>query len=224
MFNISFCNDWIRTTDLWYTKRPLYQRSHNHCPKQTILQYCPPRSVAGHERVKVGSSEPTLTTQAPKIFSQWFTLNNMACIEADSWLRERVPRGEQQELGQQGWRVGGRWSWHSGWSCHFLHLWSVVQILSMIRFSLYFIFWAALKGQNWKRNDIVCGASGKAIAGGIRGPGFKSSRRQIVLNVFLRLTLHKTNENEKEMTISLFKNDFQRSNLKIQFGQSGSDK
>ena len=27
-----FANDWIRTADLWYQKRPLYQLSHNHCP------------------------------------------------------------------------------------------------------------------------------------------------------------------------------------------------
>ena len=25
-----FANDWIRTTDLWYWKQPLYQLSHNH--------------------------------------------------------------------------------------------------------------------------------------------------------------------------------------------------
>ena len=29
--NIS--DDWIRTTDLWCRKRPLYQLRHNHCPK-----------------------------------------------------------------------------------------------------------------------------------------------------------------------------------------------
>ena len=32
MFSIKFADDWIRTTDLWYWKRPLYQLSHNHCP------------------------------------------------------------------------------------------------------------------------------------------------------------------------------------------------
>ena len=31
VFNINFANDWIRTMDLWYQKRPLYQLSHNHC-------------------------------------------------------------------------------------------------------------------------------------------------------------------------------------------------
>ena len=35
MFNINiiFADDWIRTADLWYRKRPLYQLSHNHCPQ-----------------------------------------------------------------------------------------------------------------------------------------------------------------------------------------------
>ena len=28
MFNINFADDWIRTVDLWYWKRPLYQLSH----------------------------------------------------------------------------------------------------------------------------------------------------------------------------------------------------
>ena len=27
-----FADDWIRTNDLWFWKRPLYQLSHNHCP------------------------------------------------------------------------------------------------------------------------------------------------------------------------------------------------
>ena len=30
--SINFADDWIRTADLWYRKRPLYQLSHNHCP------------------------------------------------------------------------------------------------------------------------------------------------------------------------------------------------
>ena len=33
MFNINFEDDWIRTTDLWCRKQPLYQLSHNHYPK-----------------------------------------------------------------------------------------------------------------------------------------------------------------------------------------------
>ena len=32
MFNVHFADDWIRTSDLWYLKRPLYQLSHNHFP------------------------------------------------------------------------------------------------------------------------------------------------------------------------------------------------
>ena len=30
--SINFADDWIRTADLLYRKRPLYQLSHNHCP------------------------------------------------------------------------------------------------------------------------------------------------------------------------------------------------
>ena len=37
MFNINFADDWIRTVDLWYWKRPLYQLSHNHCPLASFL-------------------------------------------------------------------------------------------------------------------------------------------------------------------------------------------
>ena len=33
MFNIFFADDWILTADLWIRKRPLYQLSHNHCPR-----------------------------------------------------------------------------------------------------------------------------------------------------------------------------------------------
>ena len=32
MVNKNFANDWIRTADLWFQKRPLCQLSHNHCP------------------------------------------------------------------------------------------------------------------------------------------------------------------------------------------------
>ena len=35
MFN-KFADDWIRTADLWYRKRPLYQLSHHHCPLLVI--------------------------------------------------------------------------------------------------------------------------------------------------------------------------------------------
>ena len=33
MLNINFTDDWIRTV-LWCWKQPLYQLSHNHCPKK----------------------------------------------------------------------------------------------------------------------------------------------------------------------------------------------
>ena len=32
MYNINFADDWSRTADLWYGKRPLYHLSHNHFP------------------------------------------------------------------------------------------------------------------------------------------------------------------------------------------------
>ena len=35
--SINFADDWIRTVDLWYQKRPLYQLSHNHWPLRTII-------------------------------------------------------------------------------------------------------------------------------------------------------------------------------------------
>ena len=33
MFNINFVDDWIQKVDLWNRKHPLYQLSHNPCPK-----------------------------------------------------------------------------------------------------------------------------------------------------------------------------------------------
>ena len=36
MLNINFANDWIRAENLWYWKQPLYQLSHNRCPKITF--------------------------------------------------------------------------------------------------------------------------------------------------------------------------------------------
>ena len=32
-----FADDWIRSVDLWNRKQPLYQLSHNHCPKQKAV-------------------------------------------------------------------------------------------------------------------------------------------------------------------------------------------
>ena len=31
--HINFADDWIRTADLWFWKRPLYQLRHNHFPR-----------------------------------------------------------------------------------------------------------------------------------------------------------------------------------------------
>ena len=31
---LNFADEFIRTADLWYRKRPLCQLSHNHCPRQ----------------------------------------------------------------------------------------------------------------------------------------------------------------------------------------------
>ena len=46
--NIKFADDWIRTADLWYQKRPLYQLSHNHFPyllsPSYLLKSVPPKS------------------------------------------------------------------------------------------------------------------------------------------------------------------------------------
>ena len=36
MFIINFTIGWIRTTDLWYWKRPLCQLSHNQCPQRSL--------------------------------------------------------------------------------------------------------------------------------------------------------------------------------------------
>ena len=33
MINKNFANDWIQSADLWCRKQPLYQLSHNYCPK-----------------------------------------------------------------------------------------------------------------------------------------------------------------------------------------------
>ena len=38
IFNIIFADDWIGTADFWNRKRPLYQLSHQHCPKLQFLQ------------------------------------------------------------------------------------------------------------------------------------------------------------------------------------------
>ena len=37
MYKINFADDWIQTADLRTRKRPLYQLSHNHCPRNKYL-------------------------------------------------------------------------------------------------------------------------------------------------------------------------------------------
>ena len=39
IFDINFADDWSRTLDLWYRKRPLYQLSHNHFPQLPFLLF-----------------------------------------------------------------------------------------------------------------------------------------------------------------------------------------
>ena len=37
MYIVNFADDWIRTAEVWYWKRLLYQLCHNHCPVKTFL-------------------------------------------------------------------------------------------------------------------------------------------------------------------------------------------
>ena len=44
-----------------------------------------------------------------------------------------------------------------------------------------------------------CGAVGRAVASNTKGPGFESSHRQLLLNIYLLLTVCRKDENtEKE--------------------------
>ena len=43
-----------------------------------------------------------------------------------------------------------------------------------------------------------CGTVGRAVASEIRGPGFESSHRQLLLNIYLMLNVEKTKNKEKE--------------------------
>ena len=52
-----------------------------------------------------------------------------------------------------------------------------------------------------KRSLVVgsgCGAVGRAVASKTRGPGFESSHWQLLLNIYLLLTVEKTKNKEKE--------------------------
>ena len=51
-----------------------------------------------------------------------------------------------------------------------------------------------------------CGAVGRAVASDTRGPGFESSHRQLLLNIYLLLTVCRKDENkEKEARNGPFK-------------------
>ena len=50
-----FADDGIRTADLWNWKRPLYQLSHNHCPKQGI--FTEPNNTVPTEKTKIKNKE-----------------------------------------------------------------------------------------------------------------------------------------------------------------------
>ena len=57
-----------------------------------------------------------------------------------------------------------------------------------------------------KKQPSGCGAVGKAVASNIKGPGFESSHRQLLLNIFLLLTVCGKDENkEKEAGNGPFK-------------------
>ena len=47
-----FADDWNRTGDLWCWKRPLYQLSHNYCPRVELLKksFCSIRSTLTDEK------------------------------------------------------------------------------------------------------------------------------------------------------------------------------
>ena len=43
-----------------------------------------------------------------------------------------------------------------------------------------------------------CGAVGRAVAYDSRGPGFESSHRQLLLNIYLLLTVYRKDENKEK--------------------------
>ena len=43
-----------------------------------------------------------------------------------------------------------------------------------------------------------CGAIGRAVASNTRGPGFESSHRQLLLNIYLLLTVCRKDENKEK--------------------------
>ena len=53
-----------------------------------------------------------------------------------------------------------------------------------------------------------CGAVGRVVASNTRGPGFESSHRQLLLNIYLLLTVCRKDENKKEAANGPFKKYF----------------
>ena len=46
--------------------------------------------------------------------------------------------------------------------------------------------------------DSGCGPVGRAVAYDSRGPGFESSHRQLLLNIYLLLTVYRKDENKEK--------------------------
>ena len=55
--SINFADDWSRTADLWYWKRPLYQLSHNHFPIFVVIIGNILNNPSGHAGQGLASSE-----------------------------------------------------------------------------------------------------------------------------------------------------------------------
>ena len=78
MFNINFSDDWIRTSDLWNWKWPLYQLSHNHCP---YIMEVKANRIFNKRRNFWDQTQPNLSWRLwiHYLYESWFRLN-------DSWL------------------------------------------------------------------------------------------------------------------------------------------
>ena len=62
--HINFADDWIRITDLWYQKRPLYQLSHNHCRWTTCCpeQFWCEKFLTGDGKLEVEKKKNQILT------------------------------------------------------------------------------------------------------------------------------------------------------------------
>ena len=82
MTNIIFPNDWIRTTDLWNWKWPLYQLSDNHFPNWHFLL----NKFTTQQKFLVNYQYSILCNFGPTNFSLWtFMLENyFTWFEANS--------------------------------------------------------------------------------------------------------------------------------------------